>query len=117
MHVIAGGPKIAGPAAFNDDGFVAAAEDVAEKLLLVIESNGVGAQQPAHSSDQIGIRCFEDQVKMVAHEAVGVDFKTSLLAGFSQGFEEVLAIHLIEVDILLAISPAHDMVNGSGIFD
>jgi len=54
---------------------------------------------------------------MVAHEAIGMNFKAGLLTGFSEGFKKVLAIHIIEVDVFLAVSPAHDVADGSGIFD
>jgi len=47
----------------------------------------------------------------------GVNFKTGLLAGFSEGLEEVLTIHIIKVNVFLAVSPAHDVVDGPGIFD
>jgi hypothetical protein len=33
-----------------------------------------------------------------------------LTAFHSQGFEEVLAVHIIEIDVLLPISPAHNVV-------
>jgi hypothetical protein len=48
---------------------------------------------------------------------LGVNFKTGLLAGFSEGLEEVLTIDIIEVEIFLAVSPAHDVIDGSWIFD
>src|SRR6266850_5719445 len=54
MHVVTGRPQVACGAAFNDEGFVTPTEDVPEKLLPVIEANGVSAQQPAHSRDQVG---------------------------------------------------------------
>ena len=47
----------------------------------------------------------------------GVNFKTGLLAGFSEGLEEVLTIHIIKVNVFLAVSPAHDVIDGCGIFD
>jgi len=47
----------------------------------------------------------------------GVNFKTGLLAGFSEGFEEVMAVDIIKVNVFLTVSSAHDVIDGSGIFD
>ena len=38
------------------------------------------------------------------------------LAGFSQGLDEVLPIHIVQKDILSPISPAHEVIHGSWIF-
>src|SRR6266850_2140354 len=40
MHVVTSGAKVASGAAFNDDGFVTATEDVPEKLLPVVQVDG-----------------------------------------------------------------------------
>ena len=40
-----------------------------------------------------------------------------LLADFSEGLYKVLAIHIIQEDILTPVSTAHDVVEGAWIFD
>ena len=54
---------------------------------------------------------------MIAHEAVGVHLPTGFLTGLSQGFEEVLPVHIVQVNVFPAVPAAHDVVNGSGVLD
>jgi hypothetical protein len=46
-----------------------------------------------------------------------VDLETGFLAGFGQGLEKILTIHVIQENRLAPVSPAHDVVDGSGIFN
>jgi hypothetical protein len=39
------------------------------------------------------------------------------LAGFCQWLQEVVAVHIREEDLLLAIAAAHDVIHGSGILE
>jgi hypothetical protein len=50
-------------------------------------------------------------MKMVAHQAIGMDLPTGLLAGLSQGFEKVLAVHIINENVLPAVTTAHHVVD------
>src|SRR5713226_3284176 len=54
---------------------------------------------------------------MVAHQAIGVDLPPGLLAGLGEGLEEIVPIHVVQVDLLAAIATAHDMVHRPGILD
>ena len=117
MHIIAGGAQIARAAPFYDDGLVTSAKHVTKKLVPMIEPNGVGAQQPAHPVHEIGVGCFNHQVEMIAHQAIGMDLETGFRAGFGQRFEEIVAINIGFVDVLLAVATAHDVVDGAGILD
>ena len=60
---------------------------------------------------------LEDQVEMVAHQAIRRHLKTGFVAGFGQGFEKILPIDVIQENSFPPIAPAHDVINGSGIFD
>jgi hypothetical protein len=39
-----------------------------------IEPRRIGAQLPLHPGDQIGLRRFDHQMKMIAHQAIGLRF-------------------------------------------
>src|SRR6266404_2754668 len=54
---------------------------------------------------------------MVAHQAVGMDLKPGLLASFCQRLEKILPVHIVQIDVLLAVPAAHDVVNGPRILD
>src|ERR1041385_4551874 len=43
---------------------------------------GIDAQEPFHCGDEVGLGCFDDEVKMVAHEAIGMHLPVGLGAGF-----------------------------------
>jgi hypothetical protein len=42
--------------------------------------------------------------------------KAGVLAGFGQRFERILPVHLVQKDVLPAVTPAQDVVNGTRIF-
>jgi hypothetical protein len=90
---------------------------MAKKLVAMVEPDGVGALQPAHSGHQVAPGSFHHQMVMIVHQAVGVDLETGLLAGFGQSLEKILTIHVIQENRLAPVSPAHDVVDGSGIFN
>jgi len=117
MDIIPGTPEITACAPLDDERLVPPAEDMTKTLVPVVQPDGVRAQQPAHALDQLGVGRFHDQVKMVAHQAAGVDLPAGPLAGLGQGLEEVLSIDVVDKNVLLAVTPAHDVVNGAGILD
>jgi hypothetical protein len=111
MDVIANGAQIAGRIAIDEERFVTSAKDVAEEFVAVVEANGVGAEKPAHAFDQVRFRRLRHQVKMISHETVGVHLPAGFLAGFSQRFEEIMPVNVVEKDILAPIAAAHQVVN------
>jgi hypothetical protein len=54
---------------------------------------------------------------MIAHQAVSMHLPIGLLARLGQCFQKILSIHVVEENILPAISPAHYVIHRSGIFD
>lgn len=83
MHVIADGLQIA-VSCLDEQCFVAAAEDVTEKFATMIETKGVAAEKPAHACDQVCVGCFEDEVKMIWHEAIGMYLKAGFVTGLGE---------------------------------
>jgi len=116
VNVVAGGAEVAG-AAGDEDGFVTAAEEMAEVFVFAVEPGGVGAEQPFHAGDKVGLGRFEDEVKMVSHEAPGVDLEFGFEAGFAEGFEEKFTIGIVEEDVFAPVAAAHDVVKSSGKLD
>ena len=60
---------------------------------------------------------LKHQMKMVGHQAIGLDFKTRLLAGFGQGLNEILPVHAVQKHRLTSVAAAHDLVNGPRLLD
>jgi hypothetical protein len=82
-----------------------------------VEALGIGAQQPFHSKRQIGLRSFDDQVKMVGHEAVGVNLPAGLLTSLSQSAKELGSILVVVKNVLPMIAAANDMIARTFILD
>jgi hypothetical protein len=51
-------------------------------------------------------------MKMIAHEAIRMDLKAGFLAGLRQSLEEILSIHIVQENVLAAISATHEVVDG-----
>ena len=72
-----------------------------------IESLRIDLQQPFHPENKVGLRCLNDQMKMIAHQAVGMQLPLRLLARLAQGGEKPLPILVILENILSAIPTIH----------
>ena len=46
-----------------------------------------------------------------------VNLPPGLLTSLGQRLEEIVTIHIVEVDVFPAVAPAHQMVDGTGILD
>ena len=83
--------------------------------VFAVEARGVSPQKPFHAGDQVGLGRFDHEMKMIVHQAIGVDLPTGLGAGFGQGGQEQLPVSVVQEDRFPAIAPAHQMINRSRI--
>jgi hypothetical protein len=90
---------------------------MAEHLVFAVEPRSVGAQQPLHSLDQIASRRFQNDMKMVAHQAEGMHLPIGLCAAFTQGSQEEFGILFITKDRFEVIASIHHVVNRSRVLD
>jgi hypothetical protein len=79
----------------DDEAFVAAGKEMAKFLVAWVETDSVGAQQPLHSRHQIGLGRFDDEMKVVGHQAIGVHLPAGFLARFGQRLEEAVAVMVV----------------------
>ena len=82
MHVITGRAQIAVPAALDQLGLVASAQDVGGQCVPVVQPNGVGALKPLHPRHQVGVGSLDHQVVVVAHQAKRMHLPVCLLTRF-----------------------------------
>lgn len=54
-------------------------------------------------------------MKMIPHQAIGMNLPIGLGAGFAQGGDETLAVPVVLEDRLAMIAPIHDMIDRAGI--
>lgn len=90
---------------------------MAKAVVPAVEPLGIGAQQPLHAGDQVGVGGFDHQVKVIAHEAKAVHLPAGLLAALLQAAQELMAVLLIAKDGFLVVAPVHDVIDGPGILD
>jgi hypothetical protein len=58
----------------------------------VVQADGVGALEPSHAGNQIGIGGFQHQRVVIAHQAKRMHLPTGLLARLNQGADNVMPI-------------------------
>ena len=88
-----------------------------KKFVPPIETASVSAQKPLHTSDEVGERSFENQMKMVFHEAIGMNLPLGLGAGLRQSLQKTAAVGVVLKDRLPTVAPIHDVIDCAGIFD
>jgi hypothetical protein len=73
MHEVANLPEIISFATIYKKCLVATAKHMSAESVPAIELLRITPQQPLHSPAQITSRCFHHEMKMVAHQAVGMN--------------------------------------------
>ena len=111
MDVVANGAQVAIAAAIDDQRFVTAAEKMSKIFVAPIEARCVRPEEPLHAGDEIGARCLDHEMKVVAHQTVSVDLPGGFLAGFAEGFEEQPAVVVIVEDVFAAVAAVHNVVD------
>ena len=81
-----------------------------------IETRELSAQKPLYACGQIGLGRLDDRMKMVSHQAVGLDLPTGLPAGLAQRFQKTPPVLVVQKDLILVIPTIHQVVEGSFIF-
>jgi len=82
--------------------------------VAAVEGLGVGAIQATHLTGEIGLRGLQQQVVVVAHQAVGGAAPALLLHLLSEPLEEVLTVARVEKDGLSSVATGRDVVERAG---
>ena len=114
VHIITERLQIPVATALHQQHLITSAEHVPEELVPVVEADRVGAQQPAHARHQVGLRRLDHQMKVIPHQAIGMDLKPRLLTGLGQGLQKILPIHVVLENVFTPVPPAHDVVSRPG---
>src|SRR3954465_3173961 len=115
MDIITDRSQVTGSAGIYDNSLVAPTEQMAKEHMPAVVPGCVGAEEPFHTRDEVALRSFQDQMKMVGHEAKGVHLESRLLRRFAECFEEELPISNVSDDSLTMIAPAHDVIDSARI--
>ena len=77
-----------------------------------IEPDGVRRLQPADRGTQIGAWSLYQQMIVVGHQAVRVDYHPEPIMGFRDGFQKPLPILIIAVDRLPLVASRRHVIDG-----
>jgi hypothetical protein len=79
--------------------------------------SSIVANRPRHTGDQIGLWHPDDQMKMVAHQAIPMPLPSRLPTGFTQSGEKTFPVLVVLENILSAITPIHHVTHRSRILN
>src|SRR6266566_1167603 len=98
-------------------GLVTAAEQMAEQLVAAVEPARVSAEKPFHARNQVRPGRFEHQVKMIRHEAIGMNLPARLAARLAQGLDKPLTVGGVVEDQFAPVPTVHNVVDSPGVLN
>ncbi len=102
---------------FHQKAFVSALVEMADPFVLSIIITGVGDVEVPHELAQIAQAGFKQEVEMVCHENVAIQFDAVDVQGLGEDLEKLLPVSVIAEDFSFFITPASDVIDGAGILD
>ena len=86
-------------------------------LMTPIESLCITADQGFHPTGQPAVRCPQQQVKMIRHQAPGIENDIPILNQVGESLDEIKVVFGVDEGRLAQNSARDDMVNGVFEFD
>ena len=97
--------------------FVASGEKMTAYPMAPVEPHRITSEQPFHPGNEIYSRSFDDQMKMIAHQAIGMHLPAGLRAGLAEYLEETVSVGVVAKDWLSPVASVHEMIKGAFVFD
>jgi hypothetical protein len=88
----------------DEDGFVPPLEEVTGPFVVSIEELGIDAVKLPHAKRQVSVGCFDEEMIVVVHEAVGVAYPIVSFVDAVKGVEESLTVMVVLKYGLLFVS-------------
>lgn len=117
MNVITYLSQIFPSAPIHQERLVTSAKQMPRKAVPPIEALRVGTQKPLHSGAQIASGRLHDQMKMISHQAIGMNLPTCPAAGAFQNLEKQLSIRIVSDNGFSPVAPAQHMIEGARILN
>ena len=89
---------------------------VSRRKRRAVEARRVGAQEPFHAGDQIGVGRLQHPMKMVGHQTEGMYLPAGFLTRFGQGVHKQRSILVGTENGLPPVPTVHNMIDGARIF-
>src|SRR5687768_12893032 len=87
---------------------------MATYLVAAIEARSVGAEEPFHPGNQIRLRGFHNEMKMIGHEAERMHLPGGFSASLPQSLEERFTVRIVVEYLFAAVAPTHEVVDCAG---
>jgi len=100
----------------DEDAFEPSLEKVTVSFMPSVKKLGIDAVKLPHAEGEVAVRCFDQKMVVVGHEAVGVAQPVITLVDVLKGVEEILAVLVVFEDGLLFVAARGDMIHGAGVF-
>lgn len=81
--------------------------------VAAIETDAVSRLEPTGRVAQIGARCLGQQVKVIRHQAIRMDYEPETLDGFFKRLQKPIAIAIIAINWLPFVAAGRDMIHGA----
>ena len=117
MNVVTGAAQVARRTAIDDLGFVTPAKEVSPLAMAKIKSLRVGPEEPFHPKGEVGLRCFQDEMKMIGHQTVGMCLPSCLQTGSRKSAHKLYPIPVVAEYRLTSISAAGHMIKCAFVFN
>jgi hypothetical protein len=101
------------PLLLDEDGPVACLEEVANAPVHAIEAPAIQPIQLPHAEREVGARRLNEQVIVIAHQAVAVAKEAVALDDLGQDHKEALVVVGAEEDVLAIVAARRDVVEGA----
>jgi hypothetical protein len=88
----------------DEDAFEPALEKVAGSMMPFIKELGIDAVKLPHAEGEIAVGCFDQEMVVVRHEAVGVAQPVITLVDMLKCIEEILAVLIVFEDRFLFVT-------------
>ncbi len=81
--------------------------------MAAIETDAVSRLEPTGRVAQIGARCLGQQVKVIRHQAIRMDYEPETLNGLFKGLQKPLPIAIIAINWLPFVAAGRGMIRGA----
>ena len=101
----------------NKNAFISSLVQVSDPIMPSIVITGISDIELAHEFGKVPKRCFDQEVKMVVHKDIRVEFNSIDIQRLSEYLEKARSISVILEDYLPFVSATSDMVDCIRVLD
>lgn len=100
----------------DEDAFEPSLKKVAGSIAPFVKELSIDSVQLPHAEGKVAIRCFNQEMIMVGHEAVGVAQPVIALVDVLKCVKEVLSVLVVLKNVLFFVATGSYVVNGAWVF-